>query len=64
MTDVPPAPAVPRARWHLPRPTLVWAVAVAWAVAVTAQARLTTTPTRTGPVWAGSVNSPRQAMKA
>jgi predicted metal-binding membrane protein len=38
MTDVPPAPAVPRARWHLPRPTLVWAIAVAWAVAVSAEA--------------------------
>ena len=38
MTEVPPAPAVPRARWHLPRPTLVWAIAVAWAVAVAAQA--------------------------
>jgi predicted metal-binding membrane protein len=38
MTEVPPAPAVPRARWHLPRPTLVWAIAVAWTVAVAAQA--------------------------
>ena len=32
-----PAPAVPRARRRLPHPTLVWAIAAAWAVAVAAQ---------------------------
>jgi hypothetical protein len=29
---------VPRSRWRLPHPTLVWAIAAAWAVAVAAQA--------------------------
>jgi hypothetical protein len=31
MTDVAPA------RWRLPHPTLVWAIAAAWAVAIAAQ---------------------------
>jgi predicted metal-binding membrane protein len=31
-------PAAGRARWRLPHPTLVWAIAAAWAVAVAAQA--------------------------
>jgi predicted metal-binding membrane protein len=31
-------PAVGRARWRPPHPTLVWAIALAWAVAVAAQA--------------------------
>jgi predicted metal-binding membrane protein len=38
MTGATPAPVVPRARWRLPHPTLVWAIAVAWAVAVAAEA--------------------------
>jgi predicted metal-binding membrane protein len=37
MISATPAPAVPRARRRLPHPTLVWAIAAAWAVAVAAQ---------------------------
>src|SRR4030095_1383330 len=32
-----PARAAARSRWRLPHPTLVWAIAAAWAVAVAAQ---------------------------
>lgn len=38
MISATPAPAVPRARRSLPHPTLVWAIAAAWAVAVAAEA--------------------------
>jgi predicted metal-binding membrane protein len=37
MISATPAPAVPRVRRRLPHPTLVWAIAAAWAVAVAAQ---------------------------
>jgi predicted metal-binding membrane protein len=38
MSDVAPARSPARARWRLPHPTVVWAIALAWAVAVAAQA--------------------------
>jgi predicted metal-binding membrane protein len=38
MTDTTPTRAATQARWRLPHPTLVWAIALAWAVAVAAQA--------------------------
>ena len=36
--DLPNARATVRSRWALPHPTLVWAIAAAWAVAVAAEA--------------------------
>jgi hypothetical protein len=38
MSGATPARAGARARWRLPHPTLVWAIALAWVVAVAAQA--------------------------
>jgi predicted metal-binding membrane protein len=35
--DLAHAPATPSSRWALPHPTLVWAIAAAWAVAVAAE---------------------------
>jgi hypothetical protein len=38
MNDVAPTLSEAQARWHLPHPTVVWAIALAWGVAVAAQA--------------------------
>jgi predicted metal-binding membrane protein len=38
MNDVAPTRPEAQARWRLPHPTLVWAIALAWGVAVAAQA--------------------------
>jgi predicted metal-binding membrane protein len=38
MNDVAPTRSEAQARWRLPHPTVVWAIALAWGVAVAAQA--------------------------